>query len=97
MFPPRVRSALSAGGKKMAEVQMRVLRGKGSAIARVQRSRDRDKIGPRNAHPPPLKLSTRCSKALKNFNLFTNFLYFSIFLDMQTQFPSNVQSLYNPI
>lgn len=52
MFPPRVRSALSAGGKKMAEVQMRVLRGKGSAIARVQRSRDRDKIGPRNAHPP---------------------------------------------
>lgn len=95
MFPPRVRSALSAGGKKMAEVQMRVLRGKGSAIARVQRSRDRDKIGPRNA--PPLKLSTRCSKALKNFNLFTNFLYFSIFLDMQTQFPSNVQSLYNPI
>lgn len=95
MFPPRVRSALSAGGKKMAEVQMRVLRGKGSAIARVQRSRDRDKIGPRNA--PSLKLSTRCSKALKNFNLFTNFLYFSIFLDMQTQFPSNVQSLYNPI
>lgn len=96
MFPPRVRSAnarsaLSAGGKKMAEVQMCVLRGKGSAIARVQRSRDRDKIGPRNAHPPPLKLSTRSSKALKNFNLFTNFLYFfSIFLDMQTQFPSNV-------
>lgn len=77
MFPPRMRSAnassaLLAGGKKMAEVQMCVLRGKGFAIARVQRSRDRDKIGPRNAHPPPrnYQLETKALKIINNNSLF---------------------------
>lgn len=79
MFPPRVSSALLAGGKKMAEVQMCVLRGKG--FARVQRSRDRDKIDRKLLRLLIDDNNNRSSKfeALYDFFFFLYSDYFSIF------------------